>query len=252
MSILKRLFSGGKPKRAPLPEFTAPIRPDKAFFAIGDIHGTQPRLLAALSSIAEQADTPTIICVGDYVDRGEQSADVLRTLKDHSDRLGPDFVCLMGNHEQMMLKFLDDPEAHGDRWLRYGGLQTIASFGVGLGSKKNFSVVRDQLVNTMGADLIEWLRNLPKDWVSGNVAVVHAGADPLVPIAHQRSSHLLWGHPEFEVIPRNDGVWVLHGHTIVPEPYAASGRIAVDTGAYATGRLTVAHVVADHVSFSCF
>jgi serine/threonine protein phosphatase 1 len=136
--------------------------------------------------------------------------------------------------------------------LRYGGLQTIASYGVGLGSKKDFSRVRDQLASAMGTDMIEWLRTLPKDWVSGNVAVVHAGADPLVPIAHQRSSHLLWGHPEFEIVPRNDGVWVLHGHTIVSDPYAVNGRIAVDTGAYATGRLTVAHVLADHVSFSCF
>lgn len=252
MSLLKRLFSGGTPKRASGPAFNAPIRPDDAFFAIGDIHGTQTRLLAALSSIAEQAEHPTIVCVGDYVDRGEQSADVLRTLKEHSDRLGPSFVCLMGNHEQMMLKFIEDPEANGERWLRYGGLQTIASFGVGLGSNRNFSIVRDQLVSVMGEELIDWLRGLPKDWVSGNIAVVHAGADPLVPIANQRSGHLLWGHPEFETVPRNDGVWVLHGHTIVPEPYAVNGRIAVDTGAYATGRLTVAHVLADQVAFSSF
>ena len=193
-----------------MPAFDAPIRPDGPFFAIGDIHGTQPRLLAALSSIAEKADSPTIICVGDYVDRGEDSANVLRTLKDHSDRLGPSFVCLMGNHEQMMLKFLDDPEAHGERSLRYGGLQTIASFGVGLGTKRSFSLVREQLVSAMGAELIDWMRYLPKDWVSGNVAVVHAGADPLVPIANQRTSHLLWGHAEFETVPRNDGLWVVH------------------------------------------
>jgi len=252
MSILKRLFSGGKPKRAPLPAFNAPVLPDEAFFAIGDIHGSHNHLIAALSGIEEQAKAPTIICVGDYVDRGEQSADVLRTLKERSDRLGSAFVCLMGNHEQMMLKFLDDPEANGERWLRYGGLQTIASFGVGLGPKRDLVTVRHQLTEAMGHELTEWLRTLPTQWVSGNVAVVHAGADPLVPIKDQRSAHLLWGHPEFEIIPRNDGVWVVHGHTIVPDPYAEQGRIAIDTGAYATGKLSVAHIFGSEVEFLRF
>ena len=67
--------------------------------------------------------------VGDYVDRGEDSAGVLRTLFARRD--DPKLICLTGNHEEMLLSFLDQPVEKGERWLRYGGMQTLASFGVG-------------------------------------------------------------------------------------------------------------------------
>ena len=79
---------------------------------------------------------------------------------------------------------------------------------------------------------------------------MHAGADPAVAIEDQTRGTLLWGHPEFHKTPRNDDTWVVHGHTIVDAPVAENGIISIDTGAYATGRLTVAHVSSDGVTFS--
>ena len=74
----------------------------------------------------------------------------------------------------------------------------------------------------------------------GNVAVVHAGADPRKPLESQRPANLTWGHPAFGQLPREDGTWIVHGHTVVDRPIMANGVISIDTGAYARGRLTAA------------
>lgn len=222
-----------------------PIAPNTPFVAIGDIHGRCDLLEKALRTSPPQ---PTI-CVGDYVDRGDHSADVLRLLHER-----PDIICLMGNHEEMMLNFIDNPKRHGPRWLRYGGLQTLASFGVAGLSDTSSGPILDETAEAlkiaMGEPLIAWVRNLPTRWQSGNVAVVHAGADPSVAIEDQARSTLLWGHPEFHKTRRTDDTWVVHGHTIVDAPSSENGIISIDTGAYATGRLTVAHVSSDGVTFS--
>lgn len=226
---------------------TAPFpvpAPDGPFRAIGDVHGCADLLDRALA----RPFRGQTICVGDYVDRGEHSAGVLRLLQAR-----PDVICLSGNHEAMMLEFLDTPAEAGPRWLRNGGLQTLGSFGVaGVTERSDATTLRaarDTLADAMGADLITWLRHLPTRWQSGNVAVVHAGADPRIPLQEQAVSHLHWGHPEFARTPRADGIWVVHGHTIVDTPTATAGRIAIDTGAYATGCLTMARVSADGISF---
>jgi serine/threonine protein phosphatase 1 len=227
----------------PPPPFPV-VAPDQPFTAIGDIHGRVDLLRKALDQIAHAP----IICVGDYVDRGDHSADVLRLLITR-----PDIHCLAGNHEAMMLAFIDDPAKAGPRWLRYGGLQTLASFGVYAATEtsdaKTLEAASDALKDAMGPQLIQWMRHLPTRWHSGNVAVVHAGADPSVPLDLQSEKTLLWGHPDFTQKARDDGVWVVHGHTIVDQPCAQNGRIAIDTGAYATGRLTAAHVSTDGVRF---
>ncbi len=222
--------------------------PERPFFAVGDIHGAL-HLLEDLFAQLEAIDAAApVICVGDYIDRGEESAAVLRLLAARGGRGAP-IVCLRGNHEDMCLAFLDDPGRAGPLWLRNGGLQTLASFGVGIGGGRSLDEVRDDLAAAMGRDLIGWLRALPLSWRSGNVAVVHGGADPRRPIEAQEARHLLWGHPEFLRQPRADGVWVVHGHTIVEAPKAEAGRIAIDTGAYATGRLAAAHVTQGAVRF---
>jgi len=248
MSLFRKFFR----KSPRLPEavpFDAPIEPSKLFYAIGDIHGCMEKLTLLLDRIEQQDEQPTIICVGDFIDRGEDSAPVLRHLKSLTDQLGDRFVCLIGNHENMCLQFLDEPEERGDRWLRYGGLQTLASFGIGRSPKDDLRQVRDALAKAMGDDLIDWMRNLPAYWITGNIAVTHAGADPNLPIGNQSGRNLMWGHPDFPHTPRADGMWVLHGHTVVDHPSAQDGRIAIDTGAYATGRLTAARVSRDGVTF---
>jgi len=249
MSLFRILHSLTGRRRPQPARFDAPLRPDETFYAIGDIHGHTSALQTILAAIDQADPNPTIICVGDFIDRGEHSADVLRQLYDLSRRRGPQFVCLMGNHEELCLGFLDDPEKHGKRWLQFGGLQTLASFGIGLNGAGNLVATRDALALAMGADLIAWLRDLPTFWISGNIAVSHAGADPHHPISDQPRRHLLWGHPDFGHVPRSDGMWVLHGHTIVDQPRIENGRISIDTGAYATGHLTGAQVSTQGVEF---
>src|SRR6056297_3043779 len=102
---------------------------------------------------------------------------------------------------------------------------------------------------TPWAARIAWLRARPLSWRSGNVWALHAGADPHQPLDSQGDEVLLWGHPAFRRSPRRDGQWVVHGHTIVEHPHTAEGRIAVDTGAYATGRLSAALIECGAVRF---
>jgi serine/threonine protein phosphatase 1 len=132
-------------------------------------------------------------------------------------------------------------------------LQTLASFEIAgiseTSSGDTLTKARDQLVHAMGASMLTWLRQRPTYWQSGNVAVTHAGADPNLPLADQPTQALHWGHRDFETTQRRDGVWVVHGHTIVDAPYEKNGRIAIDTGAYATGRLTAVLVEDAEVHF---
>ena len=221
------------------------LAPNAPFCVIGDIHGR----FDLLTRLLERLDPAyQVICVGDYIDRGDNSAEVLRYLFGQ-----PEMLCLMGNHEDMLLRFLDDPEQNGGLWLRNGGLQTLASFGVWdvseTASGGALLRARDALLVALGEDLVGWLRGLPKWYQSGNLFVSHAGANPQIPLQEQQDRHLVWGHPEFANARRNDGNWVLHGHTIVEMPEIHSGRICVDTGAYATGRLTAALVRQGIVNF---
>ncbi|MBE0453078.1 metallophosphoesterase [Roseovarius autotrophicus] len=231
-----------------------PIRPDQPFVAIGDVHGRADLLQTLDSLIQAQASGYPVVFLGDYVDRGEQSREVIQMLMEAAES-GPGRVtCLMGNHERMMLDVLDEPGKYTARWLRNGGLQTLASFGVRLpqGGQNEVDALldmRDALAEAMGAAMIGWLRARPLIWQSGNVWAIHAGADPAQPMAAQAEDTLLWGHPGFRKRPRADGQWVIHGHTIVEAPHVAGGRIAIDTGAYATARLTAAIVRPDDVSF---
>jgi len=156
MSLLKRLFGKSMPTPAATTAFTAPLAPETPVFVIGDLHGCQ-RHLTQLQTLmqAKDPDAPQVY-VGDYVDRGEQSLQVLQTL--YARRDDPMQICLRGNHEDMMLSFLRDPAEKGARWLRYGGLNTLGSCGIaGLAPTKNnpetLIATADKLREALGADL---------------------------------------------------------------------------------------------------
>ncbi|NOX41784.1 MAG: serine/threonine protein phosphatase [Alphaproteobacteria bacterium] len=238
--------------RSDIQNFTAKALPERPLYAIGDIHGRNDLLGPLLTKIETHANgTPyDLVTVGDYVDRGEDASGVLSCLQSLSDL--PHVTCLMGNHERMLLDFIDDPAKNGRRWFRNGGLQTLASFGVG-GLTENarpeaMALGKDQLLEALG-DLEPWLRARPLCFQSGNIAVVHAGAKPNLPIAEQPDKTLLWGHPAFFREVRGDGIWVIHGHTIVETARAEAGRISIDTGAYATGKLTAVVCDGGHMGF---
>ena len=249
--LIQRLKSLLKPVKTSA--FIAELKPDEQFYAIGDIHGRDDLLEDLLETIFADAEgsEAIIVCVGDYIDRGENSAAALRRLHGLSKEHTNNFICLLGNHEEMMLAFLDDPKRKAGVWLRNGGLQTLASFQIE-GARQNMSErrltkVRKQLEEALGADMIDWLRALPSMWSSGNVTVVHAGADPDRRLEGQHKNDLTWGHRNFLSKPRQDGQWIVHGHTIVSKIEANDGRIGVDTGAFATGRLSAASISASGV-----
>jgi serine/threonine protein phosphatase 1 len=227
------------------------VSSDVDIFAIGDVHGD----LTSLNRLLEKArfQDQRVLFVGDLVDRGEASSEVLELVYNLCTTEHNPAICLMGNHERMMLDFLEDPNGVGKRWLKFGGLQTIFSYGIrGITAQSNdvdMIRARDELGNALPDGLKEWLLNLPLQYQSGNVHFVHAAASPNRPMDAQTNDVLLWGHPHFFKNPRADGQWVVHGHTIVDAPIASDGRISIDTGAYATGKLTAAVVTPSGVSF---
>ncbi len=248
-----RVFSG-KPALKEHEEDGGAPRPAAPFLAVGDLHGRADLLLELQKLIRIDHSNWPVVFLGDYVDRGLESRQILELLMAATAGPNASVTCLMGNHEQMLLDFLDDPSRHGPRWLRNGGVQTLASFDLvppegALDETAELEMVRDQLAMAMGQEMIGWIRALPLAWCSGNVWAVHAGASPKHPMDKQSPDVLLWGHPHFLRQPRDDGQWVVHGHTIMDAPQACHGRISVDTGAYATGRLSAAAISHDSVAF---
>jgi len=225
-------------RSAPAATFTgAPPAPDAPLCVIGDVHGCAAKLDALLARIAEQAAGAHIVTLGDYVDRGEDSAAVLRRIKAMQEAGAA--TCLIGNHEEMMLDWVTRGYPG---WLRYGGLQTLASFGLGRGLSEEGGEAAEAARAALGAalrdeGLWDWIAALPRSLQSGNVAITHAGADPARPIGVQQRA-VTWGHAGFLTTPRQDGLWVVYGHTVVDTLEVGPGRIGIDTGAYATGRLS--------------
>ena len=226
--------------------------PEKPVVVVGDVHGRADlldQLLARIDSWAteQRIDGHHTVFVGDYIDRGDDAAGVLDRVSALHEANPERVTCLMGNHERMMLDTLDDPQGRGPRWLRYGGLQTLASYRVGgLTASSAPELIEDaagRLRDTLPEGLEGWLRGLPMAWESGDVHVVHAAADPSLGMDDQPDNVLLWGSEDFLKRPRDDGLWVVHGHTIVDEPQVVRRRIAVDTGAYYSGALTAAVIL---------
>lgn len=190
-----------------------------------------------IDRITREAPEARLVVVGDLIDRGPNSREVLG----RAQNLGPQAIVLCGNHERMMIDFLDDPVTWGGRWQRHGGGATLRSFGITVPEGVNaYAAIRDQLRAAMPAGQEAWLRGLPLMWQSGNLVITHAGAAPRRPIDRQDPMDLLWGPAAFGRLPRRDGLWIAHGHQIVPAPRCRRGIISVDTGAYLTGRLTAA------------
>lgn len=250
MAIFKQLFKSIPTTAAE--GFIADPAPDRPLYVVGDIHGCADLLDEILEKI--KADVRgrqhDLVFVGDYIDRGEASNKVLARL--HAIAGRNHVTCLMGNHERMLLDFLDNPVRNGRRWFRNGGLQTLASFGIGSVTESSkdhtLTTARDELMKNLGGSQ-QWLATLPLSYQSGNIFVAHAAAHPAMPIGNQPDKILLWGHPDFFSQVRRDSTWIVHGHTVVENPCVDAGRIGVDTGAYATGRLTAAVISTNKISF---
>ncbi|WP_425092276.1 metallophosphoesterase [Tropicimonas sp. S265A] len=218
-------------------------RPDRLTYAVGDIHGRLDLLEQLLELIeGDRAGNPAdLVFLGDYIDRGPSSAAVLETLL--SLEL-PDVrrVCLMGNHERMFLDFLADPAAAGERWLLNGGRETVTSL-LGADWKAPPGVAfeqacRDAVLANLDPALLHWVAQLPLQWRSGTLGCAHAITDPRTPWDDQTEATLLWGRPRANMPARSDGLWVVHGHTVVDRPVLHNKRVGLDTGAFHTGVLS--------------
>lgn len=200
---------------------------------VGDVHGRLDCLSQLLAVRNRHFPHARLVFLGDLIDRGPDSAGVLAKVREET---AGGAVCLMGNHEAMMISALEDPAAQSASWLRHGGFETMASFG--LEPRPGIPGLREAL----GEDTLAWLSGLPLLWQSGNMAAAHAGMDPSLPPSRQSGESLLWGHADFGRRDRADGLWVAHGHFVMERARCSRGRIALDTGAYATGRLSYAVV----------
>lgn len=244
LSFIHRLC-GGNAGPIALAAEGAP-NPDQALCLVGDIHGRLD-LLQQLMACHERAFADyRLVFLGDAIDRGPASAGVLHRLQELA---AGGAIVLRGNHEAMLLAFLDDPaDEASTRWLIHGGREFLASFGVTIGQDEEADsasariTARDSLRAAMGPELETWLRALPCLWQSGDLVAAHAGMDLHLPLDQQTEATLLWGNPTRMPGLRADGLWVAHGHVISERAYVRDRRIALDTGAYASGVLSYALV----------
>ena len=208
-------------------------------YAIGDIHGRLDLLDRAIAAIRrdieEHGPAALTVTLGDYIDRGPQSRGVLDRLIENP--FPTPYVALKGNHEEMLADFLAD-SATGPYWGSQGGLETMCSYGVRVGTLTNFARARDELRAALPEAHVQFLRSLKTSLSRGKYFFCHAGVRPGMPLDRQSEDDLLWIRDDFLGSGTDFGKIVVHGHTPVPEPEALPNRIGIDTGAFATGRLT--------------
>jgi len=219
------------------------LTPGRRLYCIGDIHGRLDLLDELHDMIRADAETHEgsrgIVYLGDYIDRGAQSRQVLDRLIEQP-LAGFDTVHLLGNHEQAMLDFLADPRAAA-AWLGFGGQVTLLSYGVGLGRVQmlhRLDQLRDELEARLPAPHLEFLANCRTMYVEGSYCFAHAGIRPGVELAGQKAEDLMWIRDEFTRSRADHGHIVVHGHSISDEVEWLPNRIGIDTGAFYSGLLT--------------
>ena len=212
-------------------------------YAVGDIHGHLDLLDELLSRVnADIALRPTarpvFVFLGDYIDRGPCSRETIDRLIEHGGT--SECVFLKGNHEQIAIKCLSDPNLF-DRWMRLGGVETLVSYGVAPGNLANGKQIVELQSAFHGAlpqAHFRFFRDQQTSFACGDFFFAHAGVKPRVELSRQAENDLLWIREEFLSSNEDFGKIVVHGHTPVEEPEILPNRINIDTGAFATGRLT--------------
>lgn len=227
-------------------EIPRPSAPDgRVLYAIGDVHGRADLLVILLEAILDEVKThqrpATIIGLGDYVDRGPGSREVLELLAGLSHAQGPELRLLRGNHEDTLLRFLENA-SQGPSWCDYGGRATLASYGVeapeASDDTEGWEAARAQFAEALPASHLELLRTMATSYEAGDYFFCHAGARPGVALNEQTESDLLWIRQSFLEDKRRFDKVIVHGHSVGEEVQADHRRIGVDTGAYATSALT--------------
>jgi serine/threonine protein phosphatase 1 len=212
-------------------------------YAVGDVHGRLDLLTALHERIRRDAasrpcERMVEVFLGDYIDRGPWSRQVIDWLL-ATAAVGGERVCLLGNHEDMLLKVLDDPLVM-EAWLYNGGLDTLRSYGVAaeMHVSDPLAHMRDGLIAALPAAHAAFVRGLPRTSAFGGYLFVHAGLSPDRPPDRQDPDDLVWIREPFLSSDADFGLVVVHGHTPCATPEVRPNRINIDTGAFFTGRLT--------------
>jgi serine/threonine protein phosphatase 1 len=234
-------------------QFGRPALPEGLrIYAVGDLHGR----IDLLDRLVNRIDTDLLhrpvssaieVYVGDYIDRGPASSAVLDRLITRSHQRKT--VFLKGNHEIFLSQFLDNP-ATLQGWRQYGGLETLVSYGLkpslNPDAAEQIEIAR-ALRSTIPKLHLQFLERLKLFASYGDFFFVHAGIKPRVSLAEQREEDLLWIREEFLLCEDEFEKIIVHGHTPVAEPDIRPNRINIDTGAYATGKLTCLRIEADDI-----
>lgn len=239
---------------------------NQCLYAIGDIHGRFDLLQQLIGKIKSDAETlpadtnVTLIFLGDYIDRGLNSKQVIDLLI--GEELAPfQTVFLMGNHEEALLQFMEDA-SFGQTWARYGGIETLYSYGfqapreMPLGRQGNtqnldaaWHALWRNFREAVPSKHLDFFRTLSPYHIVGDYVFVHAGLKPGIAIERQSSKDMYWIREEFLNDPRQFDKIVVHGHTPTDTIVHDHRRIGLDTGAYITGRLSAGRFFKDEVEF---
>jgi serine/threonine protein phosphatase 1 len=236
IETFRKLF---RPQPArPLPS----VLPGERIYAVGDIHGCLELFDTLVAAIGQDdaargtAET-TIILLGDLVDRGNDSAGVIAAAR--ALQAQRKVRILMGNHEEMFLRCFEDLELLR-HFLRFGGRETILSYPVDVAQWNQTTLEEAQVLMNEVVPLADrhFMESFENTIVCGDYLFVHAGIDPGKPLEQQSVGTLRWIREPFLSHEGEHGHVVVHGHTITDEPVVRHNRIGIDTGAYASGKLT--------------
>jgi serine/threonine protein phosphatase 1 len=211
---------------------------------VGDIHGRLDLLDQILAKIeadlkSRPARKALLVFVGDLIDRGPHSAQVIERLRTYR-RSGIRPIFLLGNHEEVLLRILAGDRSLISSWLRFGGIQCLKSYGVdatALGSHDDAAVL-EAIRAAVPRKHVEFLESFLDTCRFGDYLFVHAGIRPGVELERQSQTDLRWIREPFLFDESDHGFTVVHGHTISVDVEERANRIGIDTGAYRTGVLT--------------
>jgi serine/threonine protein phosphatase 1 len=191
-------------------------------FAVGDIHGMYGALVKVLEWVESASHSSCrVVFLGDYIDRGPQSREVIELLMAGPRREGDEWVCLKGNHEDMMLE-CHDGTAPWRWWVDNGGETALKSWG-----------------GSVPGDVLAWCRGLPLKFETEHHFYVHAGANPDYLLTRQRKNDMLWIREKFLNSSRDFGKHIVHGHTPSDAIERLPNRTNLDTGSCFGGELSV-------------
>ena len=220
----------------------------RVVYAVGDVHGCLEKLASLEEKIAADgrsfSEPKLIIMLGDYVDRGPDSAGVLSRLAG-SPPAGFERICLAGNHEIAMLDYFEG-RCELASWLAMGGKATLASYGIDISRLKDLGSKQrgiDAAIRTaIPREHADFLRSLPVLVEAPRHVFVHAGFRPDIPIEEQDDYTLVTIRREFHDKAGLLRHTVIHGHTPVRKPQLDGKRLNIDTGAYLGRSLTAVRI----------